>query len=93
MHLPATGVTIEGDHNAFNVDFMAQAVKNDTPPANVGSTAKGTFTADALTKVKSDGIFYNNSFHLSPGDYQVKFVVRDNLSGRVGSVSAPLTVN
>jgi len=93
MHLPATGVTIEGDHNAFNVDFMAQAVKNDAPPANVGSTAKGTFTADALTKVKSDGIFYNNSFHLPPGDYQVKFVVRDNLSGRVGSVSAPLTVN
>jgi VWFA-related protein len=93
MHLPATGVTIEGDHNAFNVDFMAQAVKNDAPPANVGSTAKGTFTAEALTKVKSDGIFYNNAFHLPPGDYQVKFVVRDNLSGRVGSVSAPLTVN
>jgi VWFA-related protein len=93
MHLPATGVTIEGNHNAFNVDFMAQAVKNDAPPANVGSTAKGTFTADALTKVKSDGIFYNNSFHLPAGDYQVKFVVRDNLSGRVGSVSAPLTVN
>jgi len=93
MHLPATGVTIEGNSNAFNVDFMAQAVKSDTPPSNVGSTAKGTFTADALTKVRSDGIFYNNSFHLPPGDYRVKFVVRDNLSGRVGSVSAPLTVN
>ncbi|MGB6248310.1 MAG: VWA domain-containing protein [Terriglobales bacterium] len=93
LHLPATGVTILGDSNAYNVDFMAQAVKNDAPPANVGSTAKGTFTAEALTKVKSDGIFYNSSFHLPPGDYQVKFVVRDNLSGRIGSVSAPLTVN
>jgi VWFA-related protein len=93
LHLPGTGVTILGDSNAYNVDFMAQAVKNDAPPANVGSTAKGTFTAEALTKVKSDGIFYNSSFHLPPGDYQVKFVVRDNLSGRVGSVSAPLTVN
>jgi hypothetical protein len=92
LHLPATGVTILGD-NAYNVDFMAQAVKHDAPPANVGSIAKGTFTADALNKVKSDGIFYNSSFHLPPGDYRVKFVVRDNLSGRIGSVSAPLTVN
>ncbi len=93
LHLPATGVTILSDSNGYNVDFMAQAVKNDAPPTNVGSNAKGTFTAEALTKVKSDGIFYNSSFHLPPGDYQVKFVVRDNLSGRVGSVSAPLTVN
>jgi VWFA-related protein len=92
LHLPGTGVTI-GASNAYNVDFMAQAVKTDAQPANVGSTAKGTFTADALTKVKSEGIFYNNAFHLPPGDYQVKFVVRDNLSGRIGSVSAPLTVN
>ncbi len=93
LHLPATGVTIAGENNAFNVDFMAQAVKTGVPPSNVGSTAKGTFTADALTKVKAEGIFYKNAFHLPPGDYQVKFVVRDNLSGRVGSVSAPLTVN
>ncbi|MGA7079357.1 MAG: VWA domain-containing protein [Terriglobales bacterium] len=93
LHLPGTGVTIEGGSNAYDVGFMARAVKNDAPPTNVGSTAKGTFTAEALTKVKSDGIFYNSSFHLPPGDYQVKFVVRDNLSGRVGSVSAPLTVN
>ncbi|MGB0045894.1 MAG: VWA domain-containing protein, partial [Terriglobales bacterium] len=93
LHLPATGVTIEGDQNAFNVDFMAQAVKNDAPPTNVGSTAKGTFTAEALTKVKSEGIFYKNAFHLPPGDYQVKFVVRDNVSGRIGSVTALLTVN
>jgi VWFA-related protein len=92
LHLPGTGVTI-GDSNAYNVDFMAQAVKNNAQPANVGSTAKGIFTTDALAKVRSDGIFYNSSFHLPPGDYRVKFVVRDNLSGRIGSVSAPLTVN
>jgi VWFA-related protein len=93
LHLPATGVTILGDSNAYNVDFIAQAVKKDAPPANVGNSAKGTFTAEALSKVKSEGLIYNNSFHLPPGDYQVKFVVRDNLSGRIGSVSAPLAVN
>ncbi len=93
LHLPATGVTIEGERNTFNVDFIGQAVKDGAPPTNVGGTAKGALTAEALTKIKSDGIFYANSFDLPPGDYQVKFVVRDNLSGRIGSVTAPLTVN
>jgi fibronectin type 3 domain-containing protein len=27
-----------------------------------------------------------------PGEYTVKFVLRDNISGRIGSVSAPVTV-
>ena len=93
LHLPATGVTIAGERNTFNVDFIAQAVKNGVPPSNVGGTAKGALTAEALTKIKTDGIFYANSFDLPPGDYQVRFVVRDNLSGRIGSVTAPLTVN
>ena len=93
LHLPVTGVTIEGDRNAFNVDFIAHAVKNGTPPSDVGGTAKGALTAEALAKIKAEGIVYGNSLDLSPGDYQVRFVVRDNLSGRIGSVTAPLTVN
>jgi len=93
LHLPVTGVTIEGDRNTYDVDFIAQAVKNGVPPSNVGGTAKGALTAEALTKIKAEGIFYANSFDLPPGDYQVRFVVRDNLSGRIGSVTAPLTVN
>ena len=93
LHLPANGVTIEGERNTFDMDFIAQAVKNGAPPSNVGSTAKGALTADALAKIKADGIYYGNAFDLPPGDYQVKFVVRDNLSGRIGSVTAPLTVN
>lgn len=30
---------------------------------------------------------------LAPGQYTVRFVVRDNLTGRIGGVSAPLTVS
>jgi VWFA-related protein len=92
MHLPVNGVTLEAN-NSYNVDFVAEAVKDGSPPNHVGSTAKGALTAEALAKIKTDGIVYGNSFDLPPGDYQVKFVVRDNLSGRIGSVTAPLTVN
>jgi hypothetical protein len=93
LHMPVTGITIEGERNSFDVNFVAQALKNGAPFGNVGGIAKGALTAEALAKIKSDGIFYGNSLDLPPGDYQVKFVVRDNLSGRIGSVTAPLTVN
>jgi VWFA-related protein len=92
LHLPVTGVTMEGD-NSYDVDFLAQALKDGAAPNNVGGTAKGALTTEALAKIKTEGIIYRNSFDLLPGDYQVKFVVRDNLSGRIGSVTAPLSVN
>jgi len=43
--------------------------------------------------LKADGVIYNNALSLAPGDYQVRFVVRDNLNGKIGSVFVPLTVN
>jgi hypothetical protein len=38
------------------------------------------------------GLNYNNDLVLPPGEYSVHFVVRDNLTGRLGTVSAPLQV-
>lgn len=93
LHLPVTGVTIEGERNSFDVEFVAQAVKKGADATNSGGVAKGTLTAEALAKIKAEGIFYGNSLELPPGEYQVKFVVRDNPSGRMGSLTVPLTVN
>src|SRR5580704_247500 len=55
-----------------------------------GPIQSGADPASALDKIKAEGIFYRNALELLPGMYQVRFVVRDNLSGRIGSVSAPL---
>jgi VWFA-related protein len=93
VHLPATGVIDERDKNRFDIDFVAQATKTGTPVGNAGQTIKGTVPSAALDKIKADGILYQNALELPAGNYQVRFVVRDNLSGRIGSVSAPLTVN
>jgi VWFA-related protein len=93
VHLPATSVIDEGDNNRFDVDFIVQATKSGTPAGHDGQTFKGTIPDAALPKIKAQGIFYKHALELPAGDYQVRFVVRDNLSGRIGSVSAPLTVN
>ncbi|MGA2847152.1 MAG: VWA domain-containing protein [Candidatus Acidiferrales bacterium] len=93
MHLPASGVIDERDKNRFDIDFVAQASKVGAPVGNAGQTIKGTVPAASLDKIKADGILYQNALELPAGNYQVRFVVRDNLSGKIGSVSAPLTVN
>lgn len=72
---------------------VAQATQAGTPAGNAGQTIKGMIPPAALAKVKADGIFYNNALELPAGNYQVRFAVRDNLSGRIGRVSAPLTIN
>jgi VWFA-related protein len=93
LHLPATGVIDERDKNRFDIDFVAQATKVGAPVGNAAQTIKGAVPAASMGKIRADGILYQNALELPAGDYQVRFVVRDNLSGRIGSVSAPLTVN
>jgi hypothetical protein len=34
-----------------------------------------------------------DALELGPGQYTVRVVIRDNVTGKIGSVTAPLTVN
>jgi hypothetical protein len=43
--------------------------------------------------VKANGVDFRNSRDLAPGKYTVRLVIRDNVTRKVGSVTAPLTVN
>lgn len=92
LNVPTAGVIDEADQNRFDIDFVVQATRNGTPAGDAGQTVKGTIPAAALPKIKAEGIFYHNALDLAAGDYQVRFVVRDNLRGRIGSITAPLTV-
>ena len=47
---------------------------------------------DALQGAESKGISFTDDLVLAPGDYSVRFIVRDNLSSRLGSLNAPLKV-
>jgi VWFA-related protein len=93
VQIPADGVTFEGERNAFDIEFLAAAIKDGTAVASVSQPARGALSPENLAKVKASGVLYSNSLLLPPGSYQIKVLVRDNLSGRIGSVSAPLTVN
>jgi hypothetical protein len=49
--------------------------------------------ATYLSQLQKSGIGYNDTLELPPGQYGLRVVVRDNISGRVGSVWAPLQVD
>jgi VWFA-related protein len=93
LQIPTDSVTIEGDRNIFDLDFLAVATKDGSTVASVGQPARGALSPENLAKVKASGVLYSNSFVLPPGSYQVRVLVRDNLSGKMGSVTAPLTVD
>ncbi|MFI5089872.1 MAG: VWA domain-containing protein [Terriglobales bacterium] len=92
--LPANAVLVaESDQNHMSLDFDAAARE---PTGKIvtshGRTVEAHLKPEALVQIRSDGITYKGALDLSPGQYTVRFVVRDNLSGRMGSVAAPLTV-
>jgi hypothetical protein len=46
-----------------------------------------------MASLRSSGIDMKNALELGPGSYVVRVVIRDNVTGKIGSVTAPLTVN
>lgn len=53
-------------------------------------TFKAKLKPSDIEQIKSSGITYRNVLEVPAGDYSVRFVVRDNFAGRVGSLVAPL---
>jgi VWFA-related protein len=93
LKVPDVGVINESDQNHFDLDFAIQASQGAVTGKPLGQAVKGSIPPEKLAEIKSQGIVYRNSINLAPGKYDVKFVVRDNQTGRVGSVTAPITVN
>ncbi len=94
IELPANTTTIDAsDKNHMSLEFTAEArdPKGDRKPL-FSQTIQARLRPEALEQVRSSGITYNNFMEVEPGEYTVRFVVRDNLSGRMGSVAAPLKV-
>jgi VWFA-related protein len=80
-----------GDHDKANIDVLGQ-VKNAQGIAvgNVRDTVK--LALNAAQQVERRNIQYSTGFTLAPGRYHLKFVVRENETGRMGSFETDLQV-
>lgn len=77
----------------FDVLTLAYDKKDGKEADKIAKTVRGNLSQDRLALFQAKGGNFSQKLKLAQGDYVVRFVVRDNVSGKIGSVSAPLTVN
>jgi hypothetical protein len=80
-----------GDRDKANIDVIGQ-VKNaqGIVVGNVRDNVK--LTLDSAQQVQRKNIQYSTGFTLAPGKYHLKFVVRENQTGAMGSFETDLQV-
>jgi VWFA-related protein len=91
--LAANAIEIDAESgNRVELEFLG--VARDTQGEAKGEFSK-TFAAklkpEAIQQIRQSGITYKGVIEVPRGQYSVRFVVRDNNSGRTGSVRANLT--
>jgi hypothetical protein len=93
--LNPNSITVDDtDKNHVSLEFLAVARDPTLKVADqVGQSVEANLKPESLEKLRNSGITYKNQLTVEAGDYNVRFVVRDNLSGHIGSLSVPLKVN
>jgi hypothetical protein len=78
-----------------DLEFVALAKTPEGKPVGraVSDKIDTHLTSTKVSAIREKGmIAYAGTLDLAAGEYSVRFVVRDDLSGRMGSVAAPLKV-
>jgi len=94
-HMPAGSLSFDpAGRDQLNFDFAALAYdKNGKEAGQASQRFTKPVPESQIASVRANGLNFRNALELGPGKYTVRFVVRDNITGKVGSVTAPLTVN
>ena len=74
----------EKDKDNATIDIIGQALEGGKiPVGRLRDTVK--LAVESTREVRRKNVQYNTGFLLAPGDYHLKFVVRGNETGRMGS--------
>ena len=80
-----------GDKDKATLDIIGAVLDEaQRPVGRVRDTVK--LNLDPSLQARQKNIQYTTSFNLPPGKYQLKFVVRENQTGRMGSFIAEVTL-
>ena len=94
FNVAAAGITIDGEHNnlvSMAFGAFAKTAKNGIAGDFV-KDLEGNLPAATAEQIATHGVVYEGQITVPPGKYIVRFIVRDNLSGRLGTVSVPTEV-
>ena len=80
-----------GDKDKATLDVIGSVIDDSKRPVGrIRDTVK--LNLDPSLQARQKNIQYTTSFNLPPGHYQLKFVVRENQTGRMGSFIADVTL-
>ncbi len=80
-----------GDKDKATIDIIGEVIDEvKRPIGNARETVK--LNLDPSLQARQKNIEYTTSFNLPPGKYHLKFVVRENQTGRMGSFEADITL-
>ena len=80
-----------GDKDKATLDIIGEVVDEVKRP--IGSARQTVkLNLDPSLQARQRNIEYTTSFNLPPGKYHLKFVVRENQTGRMGSFEADITL-
>jgi VWFA-related protein len=80
-----------GDKDKATLDIIGEVV--DEVKRTIGSARQTVkLNLDPTLQARQRNIEYTTSFNLPPGKYHLKFVVRENQTGRMGSFEADITL-
>ena len=80
-----------GDKDKATLDIIGEVIDEvKRPIGRARETVK--LNLDPSLQARQKNIQYTTSFNLPPGKYQLKFVVRENQTGRMGSFVAEITL-
>jgi len=88
---PGAGIPAAGSRD-LNVEVIVHAFADGADKQSLLFGANTQLTDATLNEIQTKGFVLNNAIELDPGDYTVRFVVHDKLSGRLGVLKIPLKV-
>lgn len=92
LGLMGDSVTVNREKgNAVDLQITTLAFDSNHKSVATSSKALATnFNPEMLQKILQTGIGIPEKVELAPGKYEIKFAVRDNLTGVIGTISLPL---
>jgi VWFA-related protein len=79
------------DKDNATIDIIGEVLANGKlPVGHQRDTVK--LALDSAQQVRHKNVQYNTGFVLAPGEYHMKFIVRENQTGRMGSFETDITI-
>ena len=90
--VPPGPIKLEDD-SKLKLDLYVEVSRVGSPrPEFRNTTVRKTLTPAQAQLFRTEGFRYKNNYELPPGKYQVRLLLRDNTSGRIGSVTTPVEI-